>query len=208
MNFEMQCPNCGHAWFLPSTSYDDILNAPERLESVRKPADAGPRDEPDDEPAEFEPLSEEPLLFRTSGPVLPAMLELSDRQLRDVLKEASSTSNSAYYLASLMFLSLAFQGFVIFISVLAVLGSSGRVDISRFAAFVALVAGALVTLVSALLLGNYGTSLKAFVRSRESESLVQSLRSGSRFWLWTAVVMTFTAVLSALAMFATLAENH
>jgi hypothetical protein len=206
MTVEMHCPKCRHTWSLPSVRVDDIPDAVVERESLAVYGEMESSDDADDEPIEFAPLDEELAAFAKSAPSLSVVLKLSDRQLRDVLYAATSIGSSTLYLCVLASICLALQGFLIVVGFLAFLSST--IDLAKVAGLVTIIALALATLVSAMLLANYGNSLREFVRSKEPDSLIESLRSGSRFWLWMAIMMTFALGLGAMAFFAVLAENH
>jgi hypothetical protein len=208
MTPEIHCPNCGHQWSLPSAMAETTPSAVENIEPGSMSHKVGMARAPDVEPIEFEPLGEELVSFTATAPTVHVVLKLTDQQLRDVLYAASSIGASTLYISVLVFISLAFQGFFVVLGTLAFLGSSGNVGFAKVGWLIAIYIVALTTLASAMLLGNYGSSLREFVRAKEPESLIVSLQSGSRFWLWTAIVMTFALAVGAMSFFALISDHN
>lgn len=231
MAIEIRCPKCGRHLRLPATAGAAQvrcagcavrLRVPSLPDSVAADAEAAnpfappqvqfagePQSGAAEEPIDFEPLVEDVAFPEPASPSRRVALALSDGQLRDALKAAASIRSSVDFLACLLFISLAIQGFVVVVSVIAFASSLGRTfDASGLVWIGVNVASALVTGVSAVLLKDYGSRLKEFVESKEADGLVESLGSGSRYWLWTAVMVVACIGLGILLIFAAMGFAH
>lgn len=130
-------------------------------------------------------------------------LSLSDGQLRDILAAASTTRSSVDFLAWILFISLAIQGLIIVVSVIAMFKSQSRGgDVTALVSVAMCFAAAIMTGVSAVLLKDYGSRLAEFLHSKQAAELVESLGVASRYWLTTMVMMILTLVLAGLALMA------